>query len=684
MGPHTHTDEEAAADADDEAQPIRPYHDDPSDSDSAGVDSPLRRQTPTIELEGAHGHTSSTWQGRIADRIPPGLKRAWAATKTWVKGPQPPRIYSITPYFPKVQHAPLVILDRYAPRKTHRILLIALVYALWLLSFSLALRRSSFAAQIPGYGSPTRLSCSAKYWSDGNGCGINGDQCRPFSNSSLAFRCPANCVRILALDPHAVGDKELVYRPQVVGGSVDYQTGFSEDIVDNAVYRGDSFICASAVHAGFINDLEGGCGVLTLTGEQPSFPGDKQHSIEPVPFPSYFPKSFGFLRGTRSQCKDLRWPTLAITVFFTTLLSIFTTNPGVFFWSNFVALFFHVALVSDPPSLTNYYSLISLAFGRFLPAAFCAAITYKYTVKRSLTGLTAQLEKTVLWLGPAWVGALNNYTFDRIPIQRLTPHDIQAQPGAIPALITVVLSIFFIALGQAWSFRVEGRMPRYLFIYSLFVLGLLLLLTIPGENLRIHHYILALLLLPGTCFQNRPSLLYQGLLVGLFVNGIARWGFDSIIQTPGELLKDAQQKSLLPTIEVLDIGSSNITFDLGPLPVYDPKKKASFDGISVLVNDVERFRGYGDDRSYWDGEFGTLNDHYTWTWTRHNLGREVAHLAPNEQDAEDASDVEALKAKYPEFFRFGYMSGSRTADFTKAGVWETDGSWKQMAKGPSR
>ena len=113
-------------------------------------------------------------------------------------------------------------------------------------------------------------------------------------------------------------------------------------------------------------------------------------------------------------------------------------------------------------------------------------------------------------------------------------------------------------------------------------------------------------------------------------------------------------------------------------------RSVSFDGISVLVNDVERFRGYGDDRSYWDGAFGTLNDHYTWTWTRHALGREIADLVPSERDKADAGDVEALKAKYPEFFRFGYMSGSRTADFTKAGVWETDGSWKQMAKGPSR
>jgi hypothetical protein len=304
MGPHAHIDEEAV-DADDEARLIRPYHDNPSDSDS--IDSPLRRNTPTIELSGSHRHTTHSWQDRIADRIPPGIQRAWAATKKWVKGPQPPRIYTITPYFPKVQHTPLAVLDHYAPRKTHRALLLALIYAAWLLSFSLALWRSSFAAQIPGYGSPTRLSCSAKYWSDGNGCGINGDQCRPFSNQSMAFRCPANCNRVLALDPHAVGDRELVYKAQVIGGPVDYQTGFSEDIVDNAVYRGDSFICASAAHAGFINDLEGGCGVVALTGEQPSFSGEKQHSLESTPFPSYFPKSFGFLSGTKSQCKDLRW-----------------------------------------------------------------------------------------------------------------------------------------------------------------------------------------------------------------------------------------------------------------------------------------------------------------------------------------------------------------------------------------
>ena len=67
------------------------------------------------------------------------------------------------------------------------------------------------------------------------------------------------------------------------------------------------------------------------------------------------------------------------------------------------------------------------------------------------------------------------------------------------------------------------------------ILPLIILLVLPGLRLRIHHYILGLVFMPGTAFKVRPSLAYQGLLLGFFINGIARWGFDSIIQTPAAL-----------------------------------------------------------------------------------------------------------------------------------------------------
>lgn len=219
-------------------------------------------------------------------------------------------------------------------------------------------------------------------------------------------------------------------------------------------------------------------------------------------------------------------------------------------------------------------------------------------------------------------------------------------------------------------------MPRYLALYALFVAALLLMVAIPGLNLRIHHYILALLLLPGTAFQNRPSLLYQGLLVGLFVNGIARWGFDSILQTPTELLKGVQQGSLLPAVAVAARAPGNITFDLGALPRWDRRLATRYDGLSILVNDVEQFRGYADGRQYWDDR-RLDGDNFTWTWERH-----VVHT-PKDAPGRDGSAGEAGIKILPEYFRFGYMAGSATADFGKAGKWEADGTWREMEGGPS-
>jgi len=317
---------------------------------------------------------------------------------------------------------------------------------------------------------------------DGNGCGLNGDLCRPFDSNTMTFRCPANCKRIQVLNPHAVGDQEISYKPLVIGGPTD-----EEETLENTYYRADSFICGAAIHAGFINDQSGGCGVLSFNGERSNYPSVNRKHINSIGFDSYFPRSFSFLGGTASKCRDLRWPLLGVSLTFTILLSLFTTSPAVFFSSTFLGIFFHVALASDPPNLTDYYAIVSIALGRFLPASFCMFAVYHFFVRRTLHGLHAQIEKTFLWLGGCWVGALNNYTFDKIPIERLTPHDLKQQPGAVPALIIIVLLLLLIAIGQAWCLRVEGRLPRYLAVYGIYIAVILTLVAIPKVSLTPTH-----------------------------------------------------------------------------------------------------------------------------------------------------------------------------------------------------
>lgn len=299
--------------------------------------------------------------------------------------------------------------------------------------------------------------------------------------------------------------------------------------------------------------------------------------------------------------------------------------------------------------------------GRLLPAAFVGWAIYYFCVQVTLSGLTAQWEKTILWLGPFWVGALNTDTFDRIPISRLTPHDIQQQPGALPALIIIIGVIVTVMISQAWAIWAAGKLPRYLMIYGSMASALVIMIILPQLNLRIHHYILALLFLPGTALQTRPCLVYQGLLVGLFINGIARWGFDSILQTPAALLGDAQLGSALPSIAapIMNAAGNNLTFLLSTIP-------ADVSGIAVLVNDVLRTHIYRESSS-------------------------VAKNSPAEIEETTGLSFEwtRLSQTHPEYFRFAYIKTSPLGglwyeDFTKAGIWKEDGSWVHMPPGPSR
>jgi hypothetical protein len=465
-------------------------------------------------------------------------------------------------------------------------------------------------------------------------CGPDGRNCFPFSNASFAFVCPAGCSSAQVLNPRAIGPQIINYQSLVVGGAA----GSGDDAF---VYRGDSFICSAAIHAGVISDGNGGCGVLSLVGERDSFGAVTRHGISSVGFDSHFPMSFTFGEAT-AKCEDPRWNLLILSTIFTALFGIFTTSPATFFPPIFTILFFQTGMASDPPSYSNYASLTSTTLGRFLPAALAAALFYQFSVRKSLRNCKAQVEKTILWVGGAWVGALGNYTFERIPIQRLTGHDIKQQPGAITALVIIVLILFAVVLYQAWCFRKEGRLPRYLALYATLGVGLGILSAMPKLTLRIHHYIIALLLLPGTALQTRVSLLCQGLLVGLFVNGIARWDFDSILQTAAALRGDGQLGSGIPSILEPVVNGSSITF------AWDSILRG-YQGVSVVVNDVERYRGSA----------GSDQDSFTW----------------NRKDDEKA-----------EYFRFGFISyqlfgNVAYSDFTRAGTWFTNGTWSGIPSG---
>jgi hypothetical protein len=541
-------------------------------------------------------------------------------------GPEPPKILSIRPFFPNLQRSPIKIL---ASRGIDKKAFVAAVILLWSLLFIMLL-----SSQFPikdGQGEHViNLDCVDTLWYRNNDCGIDGVNCHPFSNRTFAFRCPAKCADVHVLNPRHVGPIDVNYRSLVIG---------------SGPYRGDSFICGSAIHAGTINNAQGGCGRITLVGRHKGFASTAQYDIESIAFDSHFPLSYAVDMDDSFKCRsDPRSGLLVVSLLSTAALAVFLSSPLTFF-PIFVLIFAHVSFVSDPPSASYRNTTvlpdhISMFVKRLLPAIFIAIFLYRTIVKKTLAGLTAQFEKALLWLGGFWIGALSNYTFDWIPISRLTAHDLEQQPGAKLALAIIIIILVIIIIGQAYSFWLEGRLLRHLALYGLLVSAIIVCLIIPGVNLRIHHYILALLLLPGTNLQTRPSLLYQGILLGLFVNGIARWDFDSVLQTSDALRADGLLDSVVPASlpPTIDFTTDELSATFTWIASNE-----TFDGISVLVNDVER------ERIWYDGGKDVSNESFTW--------------------------VRAVDAHAEEYFRWAYLKDGRTMDYSRAGTLLGSGTW---------
>lgn len=96
--------------------------------------------------------------------VPLPLRKAGRATARWIKGPNPPRQLLLTPLFPQWQALPAQWLEKFCPKRRHKIALLLLFYTAWLLPWFLVLLHSRSAGYIEGYGRPQTLTCGSTYW----------------------------------------------------------------------------------------------------------------------------------------------------------------------------------------------------------------------------------------------------------------------------------------------------------------------------------------------------------------------------------------------------------------------------------------------------------------------------------------------------------------------------------------
>ncbi|SMN18325.1 similar to Saccharomyces cerevisiae YIL067C Uncharacterized protein of unknown function [Maudiozyma saulgeensis] len=444
-----------------------------------------------------------------------------------------------------------------------------------------------------------------------NACGLFGENCNPFEDKEYYIKCPALCdMGGIAYSAIAVGSKRVKYTNYIIGGGTVSDLDERSDGLYSNPFRADSYPCASATHLGLLSPLAGGCARVSMTGSQVSFPSAEGRNKMgwSISFGSFFPSSYSFKSindGYFTNCLDPRFPLLTLNILYG--IPVFYLYESIYgYWTTMISAYWTLVLVLDPPFMIDtmnretVYSLFSIGFQRLLPLCFILYVMWKVAVKRTLEGGSPVL-KVILWYPLFWLGVMNNVTFDRLPVDRLNLKDLKEQQGALLAVGSIITTILVCAIVQAYMLWKSGRFKKYFKIYISFIAGIGILGSLPGLNLRIHHYILGMVLVPGCATRSLTAYLFQGILIGLIISGVGRWDFASIVETNYALLRDEAGASLSPpsfTFDPLDNhkiswsmpsnnSSSNLEVDSGNGVDWHGK----IDGYSLLLNDLEVYVG---------------------------------------------------------------------------------------------
>ncbi|GAA6009662.1 uncharacterized protein JCM10292_003882 [Rhodotorula paludigena] len=619
-----------------DASPVGSLETASSSRSGGGPDGPVREGVRLAPV-GPWGERFNAWLLRVQRRRP-----RLGRMLLWARGPSPAHIETAFPPFPlpffgpRLHRFELWCTAKLAPVQRYRQWITPVFLLAWFLAFTFLVRASFFNSST-GQGQPNWIVSTTSYWESNDGCGINGTECEPFSDYSYIFRCPSQTLDTELLNQRAIGDISVIYEPLVVGGG-DAQ----------GTYRGDSWICAAAIHHGLFGNRKGGCGQLELVGAFENYVGVERNGVRSVGFASEFPRSYRFVEGvSQNGCKDLRDEILGFDVAMSVVYSFFIRpSPLAFYWVLLCLGAWHISLVSDPSTMPPD---LESAFRNFLPALFVGESFWRHAWRWVLPAFENSgyiLERTVWYLAGFWFGTLENISLSWIPLDRLTPDDISQRPGGLVAVIVLVIFLFCVVVNQLRVIRKTGWFFFYLKWYIVGGIVLGILASLPTLELRLHHYIAALALMPGTAFVTRPSAIFQGFLLGLFLNGAMRWGMDSILQTPDSLRGDGALGSALP---VFLTNSSTFVADLadGLIRWLGPEEAGvegeGWNGFALIVDDVLRQTGAATNFS-----------------------------------------LAGLDTSIVHYFRLAYQQDGSSGDFTKAATaFLSNGTWINPASGPS-
>ncbi|TPX78603.1 hypothetical protein CcCBS67573_g00127 [Chytriomyces confervae] len=476
-------------------------------------------------------------------------------------------------------------------------------------------RFSSYSATVSNYGAVQTASCAAAFMSE-TGCGnLNSADCEPF-DQSIAIRCPAGCVSQLAWNFLYVGPSAVQYVPFVVGSS--------------NTYRGDSWICSAAIHAGVLSNSKGGCVVAKLSPSQSeTYQASSANGIASVAFNSSYPSTLSFESLKESDtafCADLGFVSEGFFVPFLMLFPLLNVSRKHLFWNTLIWIFLYWTFVS--PDTSRADDKIAKYLASLLPAIAVLYCLYVHIVRYTMPKPNKYPLESILWVGFIWLGfhldMLSNYG-NGLPTLSFSANNFK-NSAQLPALIVIICVVLLLGLNFTyWHWKQNTMFPLVVF-YVVYFTVYFSLPKIVGLSIHVHHYIFSLLLLPFTRLRLRLALFSQALLLGLMLQGVLKFGFASpfdthlqagAIYTQGTTqalwnltstavksapfttntsatLSDMVVEWVYPlnrTLNVTDLDTATLMRVLGVKTAAEVSQLVPINEYSLTVNDVQIYRG---------------------------------------------------------------------------------------------
>lgn len=399
-------------------------------------------------------------------------------------------------------------------------------------------------------GQPEYLSCDDSAWFGGTACRMNAGRCSPFRSDFHPFRCSARCMW---------GDKH-----GVVG-------------TNSGGYRADSSLCEAAIHSGAIDSGSGGCFQLQFIGGKTSFSNSSANGISSYASEFWFPKAFTISSVSNSLCVDFSFAILVWNILFVATLSCLAIPRPLFYIALCSLGYWYVVLVGAPRYSSENF--IARALGDFLPFLAVVWLLYSWIGRVVIPPSTFVSSLLLLFVAPFIVTLHLNMFSYFLPNISLSSDGFDSSGGGIAFLFFIVLCVLLVGVIQSRTAFKAGMLPWGITFYAAisFILLFGALLAMNSYDFHLHHYLFALLLLPGTRFKTKLSLVCHGLLMGAFVNGVSEWSYGSILEPKPDFVS-------LNSPTDFKMVLINGTFSLRWQNEILPNTERAFYGI--LMNDV--------------------------------------------------------------------------------------------------